>query len=375
MPTLKAAHTCTECRTQHGLLERCPRRWCPDCADWHTRNLWGDITCPGWYCETCEEHHEYGEECPGPWCYACDDRHTADECPACTGCESPRPEFTIRNDGEPPLASDTRVTVTLPADEISPAGLREIRDYLTEEYRKAYVAACPNGGWPDERSSALREARELYRLAHSFEDALGSKWQTRQGNYTKRLSRHAYQAHELKLTPEIMSRVGVIAREHSSTATSYSIEVTRHLNGPAKDYANSSSCWWGGMTDSRCALKSNGGFALRSFNEYGVSGRAWVMPLRREKDGGFKPTLDTMTPDAFVVFNGYGDLTSYIPARIMAAMAGWTYRKISFSCDPMYINSGGYLVAPEQTIQDTGALCLAVPKHADLTETEIAHAA
>lgn len=350
---------CTGCRTRHEQDATCPRGWCVYCGDWHTRDDWGDMECPGWHCGNCDAYHDYGDECPGWFCNDCDDYHDyGDECSRNCGCESPQPDFTIRNDGEPPLASGTRARITLPADEISPAGLREIRYYLVNKYRESRTAVA------------------MYHLAHSFEEALGAKWQTRQGNYTKRLSRHAYEAHSLKLTPEIMSQVGCIARDHSATAVSLDIEVTRNLNKPSRDFYNSGSCWWGGMSDSRCALKTNGGFALRSFKGDSVSGRAWVMPLRRAGEG-FEPVLDTMTPDAFIVFNGYGALEGYTAARIMAAMAGWTYKKISdFRCDPMYVNSGGYLVAPEQIVQDAGtSLRLTVPKHANLTEKEQNHAA
>jgi hypothetical protein len=170
-----------------------------------------------------------------------------------------------------------------------------------------------------------------------------------------------------------MSEVGTIARDHSKAAA-FEVDVTRDLNRSPDYFYHDDSCWWGGMSESRCALKTNGGFGLRSLRGQSVSGRAWVMPLR--DCGGLVPTLDTETPDAFIVFNGYGDLAGYAPARIMAGMAGWTYKKIAFSCDPMYINAGGYLVAPEHIIQDTANLRLSVPQHAHLTDDrELAHAA
>jgi len=84
--------------------------------------------------------------------------------------------------------------------------------------------------------------------------------------------------------------------------------------------------------------------------------------------------FDTMTPDAFIVFNGYGDLSGYGPARIMAHMAGMTYRKVAFTCTPMYVNGEqGYLVAPEALAEKytDGRLSLTVPQHADLYDTEI----
>ena len=150
-------------------------------------------------------------------------------------------------------------------------------------------------------------------------------------------------------------------------------------------------------------------FGMRTFKtevgynnvEYrNVTGRAWVMPLKltgKNQPGprdpnlcsdpvccpppepvagapALAPTFDTMTPDAFIVFNGYGDLSGYGPARIMAHMAGMTYRKVAFTCSPMYVNGEqGYLVAPEALAEKytDGRLNLSVPQHADLYDTEI----
>jgi len=353
---------CGDCDTEHAREDDCPREFCDDCDDYHDRDRWGNAECPGWYCEDCGDYHEYGEDCPEPYCDDCGGHHAPGDCEAdCDcGCESPRPVFAIRNDGELPLANDTRAAIALPADEISDVGLREIREYLLGIYHS---------------DSDLNA--DFYYLAFAFGNALGCKWQTKQGNYTKRLSRFAYQTYGgLKLTPEVMSQVGCIARDHSR-AISFDIEVTRNLNMSAADFYHEDSCWFGSgsYAVSRCALKTNGGFGLRSFAGYSVTGRTWVMPLRLA-DGGLVPTFDTETPDAFVVFNGYGDLAGYAPARIMAAMAGWTYKKIDFVCNPMYINAGGYLIAPEQIIQDTSDLNLSVDQHAAYTdEREFANAA
>ena len=97
----------------------------------------------------------------------------------------------------------------------------------------------------------------------------------------------------------------------------------------------------------------------------------------RLSGGQLYPTFETETPDAFVVFNGYGDLTGYAPARILSHMAGWTYARIPFSCDPMYINAGGYLVAPEDIVKKHDHLSLSVSRHSRLfdEEKELAHVA
>lgn len=338
----EAVTDCATCETKHRTREDCPREFCDDCDDYHDRDQWGQIECPGWYCEDCDDYHDYGDGCPRP---------SYDGC-----CNAPRQQFTIRNDGKPPLASDTRAPVTLPAGVISDEGLREIQRYLL-------------------RMARASDQRGLGELVYEIQDALGSQWQTKTGNYTKRLSRYAYQQHQVKITPEVLSQVGCIASDHSK-AVSFDVDVTRNLNRPPGDFYHDESCWWQSYSESRCALKTNGGFGLRSFGQYGnVSGRAWVMPLHKNADGYLVPTFDTMTPDAFVVFNGYGDLGGYTGARIMAHMSGWTYAKIGFECDPMYINAGGYLIAPEQTVQTCKSLDLNVRQHADLNERELANAA
>lgn len=301
-------------------------------------------------CESClEANYTWCDDCEGYYPDAEDHGHRSSDDGGC--CESPQPDFRVRNDGCEPLANDTRFTITLPAGVISEEGLTAIRRYL------------------------MREGQ--YDLSYDL-GKLGNQWQAKTGNYTRRLSRLAYQAHGSKLTPEVLSQVGCIARDHSSPVST-EIEVTRDLNQSAEDFANDGSCWWGSYSESRCAFKTNGGFGLRSFGEYdSVDGRAWVLPLKLAEDasgiqtGKLTPTFDTMTPDAFVVFNGYGDLSGYAGARIMAHMAGWTYCKIGFECSPMYVNSGGYLIAPEDIAEKytDGSLRLSVSQHARLYENE-----
>jgi len=355
-------------------------RFCGNCGEpaWKddlSRAGNGDRICEScwsnWYtCDSCDERFPAGdltttlsesEVCDSclrgcyTWCEYCDGyRHDedydhdhdsyAEDC----DCESPQQRFAIRNDGSEPLANDTRATVTLPAGTISAEGLAAIRRYLRG-----------NGLWY---------------LSDDL-DAVGDTWQTRTGNFAKRLSRRAWQVHQAKLTPEVLSQVGNIARDHSNPVD-VTIEVTRDLNQDASYFYHDDSCWWASSgTDyheSRCALKTNGGFGLRSFGQYGgVSGRAWVMPLKLDKHG-LVPTFATLEADAFVVFNGYGDLSGYAPARILAHMTGWTYRKIGFTCHPMYVNLGSYLIAPEPVAEQytDGNLDLSVNTHSSLYEQE-----
>lgn len=306
-------------------------------------------------CEHClDEHYSYCDSCEH-WYYTENGGHDHDEGNGC--CESPAQSFIVRNDGEPPLTNDTRVTVTLPAGVISTEGIGAIAAYLRN--------------WSRNNLDGV-EMEKLYQLSFRLTE-LGDKWQTKDGNYTKRLSRFAYKTFGLKVVPEVVSRIGCIARDHS-TAVDFQIETTRNLNQSAAEFGHEESCWWQSYYSSRCTLKSNGGFGLRTFTENGwVSGRSWVMPLRQTDNGTLIPTFETLEPDAFVVFNGYGSLSGYVPARIVSHMAGMTYRKVAFSCDPMYVNSdSGYLVAPEEIASKytDGILSLHVEQHSTLHADE-----
>ena len=64
----------------------------------------------------------------------------------------------------------------------------------------------------------------------------------------------------------------------------YETELAERLNLPRGDFAHEGSCWWTDYEHSRCSLKTCGGFGLRTFNGDVVTGRAWVMPLRRTEE-------------------------------------------------------------------------------------------
>jgi hypothetical protein len=405
--------------------------WCADCAKPdHEDDLCfvneghGSVceTCSNAYygCESCEErfrlenmrstlhgtsvcdycrdnHYRYCEPCDGYYSENAEHYHEEDE--GGNGCcESPAMVFSLRNDGEDPLPNDTRVKVNLPAGEISEEGMGEIARLI-----RGYGYARDDTSY--EYLLDVEERNKWGLLAVEATTELGTKWQTKEGNYTKRLSRYAYKKWGLKVPPALVSSVGNVGSAHSR-GVDFNIEITRDLNQSASEFAHDDSCWWGSYYASRCRLKTNGGFGLRTFDDNGyVSGRAWVMPLKQSADaetrvldpdscqdpaccapkyitttGGLTPTFDTMGADAFVVFNGYEALSNYAPARILAHMTGMTYRKITFTCgssNDMYVNGeSGYLVAPEELADKytDGALRLVVAQHATLYADEQAAA-
>lgn len=332
-------------------------------------------------CSACrDERYSFCDECEA---FYPDDAPCHHNCE----CESPAQRFQIRNDGQEPLANDERVSISLPAGTVSGEGMNAIMVTIqmhaqTVRYLGHLSPEEQAEATEEVRSACRSEAIQLRDLSYRV-DEVGATWQTKDGNFTKRLSKFAYKQYGLKLRPDLMSEIGNIGSAHSRSV-SVDIEITRDLNQSASDFFHEDSCWWGSESQSRCALKSHGGFGLRTFHKTDgfVEGRAWVMPLRL-KNGDLTPTFETETPDAYVVFNGYGSLggaNGYAPARILAHMVGWTYRKIDFTCSPMYVNSeSGYLVAPEELASEytDGSLSLSLSAHSNLYRDEkvLAHVA
>ncbi len=271
--------------------------------------------------------------------------------PSC--CVSEQTSFTVRN-GEGTLRNNTKIGVSLAAGEISDEGMVEIQSRLQIDARNVYYNITAGLDWADRRCTDASNAySERVVSIERVLQAVGTTWQTKQGNFTKRLSRALHKDGTGSLTPEQMTAVGNIASAHSQ-GVEYRLEVTRDLNKSASYFGHSGSCWWSSYSASRCLLKTTGGFGMVSFNENNrTSGRAWVMPLK-ERPGASQqhhrlaPTYETQSPAAYVIFNGYGQLSGYSAARVLAQMTGMTYRKVRLQFSEMYINSeAGYLVAPE----------------------------
>lgn len=340
--------TCTDCDkpTRYQRYTEDGRRVCTSCAD-------RDYT----YCERCDRY--YNPE-------TTDNSHRHDGSDCCSVPEEAT-TFFIPNDGNPPLVNDTMTTITLPAGDLSDEGVQAIARYLM-----------------DQRVTTIDPvAQRTWLTIGSRVHEIGPKWQAKEGNFTKRLSRWAYQQFGFKIPAEVISQVGNIGAMHS-TATDFHLEVSRLLDQSAEEWGHPESCWWQSYFHSRCALKSNGGFGIRTKSEYGeVTGRTWVYPLKRtvddpttlrRHDTWLTPTFETTTPDAYVVFNGYGNLAGYAGSRVLAHMAGMTYRKVAMALGPnSYVNNdSAYLVAPEDIAQyyTDGTLSITAQQHATLFADE-----
>lgn len=388
---------CESCNDNYYTCEDCDVRVSGDyiCTVGYDRNVCDSCRDNNYdYCEGCGEYYnpDYGQCCNND----CD-------------CEAPAQSFAFPNatTGDA-LANDTRAPLTLAEGFISEVGLAEIARLIrgivpAPGYRQQYkIGEDGNYILTDDGMGYIQtdEYAEYLKYANISNDVLSGavdpEWQTSGGNFTKRLSRHAYQTQGIKLDAGIVSKIGNIARDNSK-GIAVEFELTRNLNMSAGEFYHEDSCWWSDYSESRCALKNNGGLGLRTFktetyeaydyqigpwaHNFGraytpvgmreheiVSGRAWVMPLLR-RDNRWTPTFDAENADGYIVFNGYGDLDGYNPARIVAALTGMKYAKVGFNCDPMYVNAGGYLVTTDEHLA-TGSFNLDVDTHANLYNRE-----
>jgi hypothetical protein len=353
----KAATVCDNC---NACENHCDCDHCRSCGDAVNEVCESCAYCEGCCdcvtCESCQERTSYTQTVGGSeWCEGCCDSYASycDECEEYypdddshshdCDCAVPEPEFQFPADGHGTIGNDERFTVELPKGTIDDEGLRRITYLVQDELRENIW----ENNWyvPDVISE------------------VGPTWQTRRGNFTRRLS-SALHKHGVKLSPATISEIGNIARQHSSGEATWHIEFTRDLNQPADYFYHDDSCWWQSYHESRCCLKSWGGLGIRSFrnadsNAWSPTGRAWIQPL----DENLEATHDTLGAHAYVVYNGYGDIDGYIAARIVAHLTGRSYRKVGFVAGVQYINNGGFLVADEATCAATDNIRLNYDRH------------
>lgn len=345
---------CESCQEDYYSCEDCGTMM--HCDD--SRYLDGLDRC---VCEPCSERYY--------WCENCETYSTSG-CEECTarGCECcpARPAFRFPANGAGIIANDTRLTVELPKGVISEAGIDVILAAVAASlptraaYREAHDAyySAPYGAdnldalWTAHRTTADAHSAAVRTMSKAVE-SVGDEWQTKRGNYPKRLSSALHKI-GVKLAPETISEIGNLARQYSDNQSTYHLEFTRDLNQSAAYFYHEDSCWWQSYSNSRCALKNWGGLAMRTFQHEdddhdNPSGRVFLFPLNE----AYQPCQDTETAHAFMVFNAYGALGGYSSARIIAHLTGKTYRKVRFDLDidSGYVNSSaGYLVAPPETI-------------------------
>jgi hypothetical protein len=321
---------------------------CPHCDEWFDT---GDMTtvddgslvcdrrCLNMYYTWCESCDEYRADN--------DSDHYHDDDDDCD-CESAVQSFTFPvNGGTDTITHDSEHNVTMPPGIISSDGLDAVASILYSVQAYAAVGLMTS--------------------------EVGDEWKTDGGTFPKRLARAMHKAGQQKLDAETLGKIGTTAREYTANDASWRVSVTRDLNQSADDFYHSDSCWWGDYSESRCALKTNGGIGLRTWRTtpYGgwsqVTGRAWVLPVNVDAAGRITPTYDT-SARAFLVFNGYGDLEGFDAPRIVATMTGGSIRRVRLSISPMYVNSySGYLVASpdilDQVTSESNYVGISVSQH------------
>jgi len=233
------------------------------------------------------------------------------------------------------IPCDTPYEVTLPAGAIAAEGVAEInhlfRQILT---RLGY------------ENTQTRANQIFARIEPVWMKAAG-------GSYTKRLSKEIFNTYNYSFTPDEMTAIGNLAKQHTVKEAAHIIEFTRKFNLSAAEFGHIDSCLWQSYTSSRCAMKGSGGLAIRSFDENkNVDGRAWILPL----GAGLGPFRGADLPaTAYLVFNGYGRLSDYAPAQVIASLTGMSYRKVAVEVTrtTLYVNQDkGFLIAPQDKLDE-----------------------
>lgn len=332
-------YTCDDCNVMTHCddtryLEGLDRTVCESCS------------CNYYWCENCEYYSD------GP-CTEC-----SEGCECCPA----QPQFRFPANGAGTIAQDERLTLTLPKGIISEAGIAAISGAVTDALPTAQAVADARAAcYANDYTTSLRDAwyavqdehEKAVRAVSKAIESIGQEWQGKRGNYPKRLSSALHKL-GVKLAPATISEVGNLARQYSDDQSEFHIEFTRDLNQSAAYFYHDDSCWWQSYANSRCALKNWGGLAMRTFKNAESrsdcpSGRVFLFPLGED----FQPTQNAETAHAYMVFNAYGALGGYSSARIIAHLAGKTYRKVAFGLDidNGYVNSSaGYLVCDAGTI-------------------------
>lgn len=319
----------------HGLRYMDGGRLCQECID--LRWTW---------CDECDEYVENDSE---------DHNHGACDCsPMVTA-------FTMPANSHGVLAQNERLLVELPEGQLSEEGIQAVISLLwNSQFYDAWNDACIKAGWNDEITAVSYS--QMVETVESVE----AVWQTKRGNYTRRLSQAFHEKHKVRLEAGLLSKVGSTLRAYSGKTNKWHIEFTRDFNtGGPEAFYNEDSCWWSSEAQSLCALKHWGGVGIRSYetsstNRLRPQGRAWIQPLNED----LQPTQDTENAHAYIVYNGYGDLEGYTAARLVAYLASKTYRKVGLSIGSQYVNGGtGFLIADQDVCAATEEINISLDHH------------
>ncbi len=243
------------------------------------------------------------------------------------------------------LELNKKISVVIPEGSIEESGIDQIKDCLY---------------------SALDNFRD--QIFFQFEEILsrdiGLSWKSKLGTFPKRLSRYLYKNHQLKLSPEVMSKIGNIARENSIINEKYKIDFVDKFNWDDGDFGDDGSCFWSDHSETKDYMEESEDFAaIRFFDDNcedgGCNGcgkaRSWIYG----NGGGF-----------YIIFNayGYGLLRQ---TRIMAYNLGLSYKKITLKNNgedsgKLFINNGnGYIIGEQEKISEINSFDFRVDEICD----------
>ncbi len=213
-------------------------RSCDDCGDVvHYESTYPTLA-DELICDSCRDRsYTYCEDCDG---YYHDD-HAPEHGHGSCDCEPPTSSLTMRYEGDAVLAENERVTVSLPAGVISDEGMLLISRLIRDHSQYCETIDLARSKWWDVSYAVF---------------GMDTRWQTKEGNFTKRLSKLAHKSQGLKFPPELLTMVGNVARDNSQ-GTGIDVELTRDLNLPAEDFYHAESCWWQSYAESGLYLTTD----------------------------------------------------------------------------------------------------------------------
>lgn len=161
-------------------------------------------------------------------------------------------------------------------------------------------------------------------------------WKTEKGSFAKRLAKYIKRHEGIKLSSDIMGKIGDIAGRYCTTPETMRYDIVSEIDWHAGDFGDYGSCFWSERGRSRRVLQQNGIMAIRFFTEF----------------GGYARALVATTDYGYVVFNGYGLHTAVIAdilREIVEANLVQDVELVPSSHFDLYINnSKGYLVTDEE---------------------------
>lgn len=346
--------------TQIGVAPGTPTRVCQRCLTNHYR-----------YCRRCGRYYPNARP-----------RHRH-----LLGCQCKAPMATFRfprPDGSArfgyTMESDRRTTVAMPSGVISDEGIRMIKGvmgqdpdrkvrncaWMVDELAPIWVVSK---GKPSEGGAGpypRRLAKMVWTLTHP-EGTCPDVARAGHGPYCP----------GVKLSPAILGKIGQTARAHTLEEQSLRIMVSRDFEDRNR-WVYKNSCWWSEFNRGMCMFKAIGGIGIRAYKtQSGVIPfcRAWIIPMKIDDRGEFRPEQDPMEANAFVVFNGYinphSSRSSDHPrgytlqmARTVSHLVSQPYGPVDIHGSPMYVNDGsGYLIASQDVIDN----------HDEITFQEVRH--